>query len=358
VIAGQNKRFFSDDVAEKIRDFQRLVGHGIDMLSDSEIAELQSIVGSHGRTVNEFRNLLAHERRLSKDKRGPEPYLNYRETTKRAVDAEKQSELTLKPSVVSNDQEYVETKILHVEDLHIDESYQRSDVLNKSVVNRIAANFSLVRCNTIVVGQRIDGSLWVVDGQHRLLGARKAGVEMIPCAIFKSNGPEHEATVFYDLNKTRTGMNAYSVYKAMLIQREPKTVAIQILLQKYGFRIGNGSLHSFKAASAIREVYEQGVLDKVLCLIRDISEEDTADRWTKMLSQSHFIQSLGIIYSSKTFTVDESRMRIVFTRMSELEYQRLASSYAGATGGRAKRIAPALIENYYNKNLRIGRIDV
>lgn len=253
--------------------------------------------------------------------------------------------------VFANDQELVSSRNLHIESLRIDPSYQRSDFLNKNVINRIASNFSFVLFNALTIGERPDGSLWVVDGQHRYYGANKAGRDIVPCKVFQSSGPQQEAGVFYDLNKTRTSINAISMYRALLRQREVTTVAIQLLLETHGFSIGKSGKRAFGAASAIREVYKRGVLNDVLQTISDSFGDGSSVRWKMMFAQSHFIQMLGLIYQVKGNEIDGARMSLVLARMDEKMYARLSSGAAGTTGGRAKRIAPAFIDEFYNKNL-------
>ena len=253
--------------------------------------------------------------------------------------------------VFANEQELVGSRDLQIENLKIDASYQRSDFINKSVVNRIAKNFSLVLFNALTVGERADGSLWVVDGQHRYYGAKAAGVPVVPCKVFRSSGPEQEAGVFYDLNKTRTSINAISMYRALLRQNESTSIAIQALLDKYGFTVAKKGKRAFAAASALREVYRRGVLGDVLQAIDDAFGDGSSARWRAMFAQSHFIQMLGLIYQIKGKEIDKARMSLVLARMDEKTYARLSASAAGTTGGRAKRIAPAFIDEFYNKNL-------
>jgi hypothetical protein len=263
----------------------------------------------------------------------------------------------LRPDITSaanpNFGEVVATREIEITTLNIDPSYQRSDFLNMTVVNKIGSEFSLVRFNVLIVAQRLDGSLWVVDGQHRYFGAKKAGQTTVPCRVFSSQGPQQEASVFYDLNKTRTSINAISMYRALLRQDEVTSVAIQALLDKYNFAIGKGGRRAFQAASAIREVYKRGVLDEVLKVIDQSFGDGSTQRWRMMFAQSHFIQMLGLIYQQKKDEIDSERMTLVLARMDEKAYGRMSSSSAGTTGGRAKRIAPVFIEEFYNKQLSV-----
>lgn len=246
--------------------------------------------------------------------------------------------------------------MVSVDKLNIDASYQRSGYINKSLVRAISHDFDEMLFGILTVGKRSDGTLWVVDGMHRLLGAKDAGKASVLCVIFDSSGAEHEAEVFYNLNTKRTGVNCISVYKALLTQREEVTVAIQRLLEQYGFGIGR-NMGQFGAANAIRQSYKAGVLDRVLKVISE-SFGSGSDRWKWMFGSSHFIQMLTFVYTKYGEFIDDTRMITVLHRMHQDEYQRLASQHAGTTGNRAPRIGPAFVSEYYNCGLRKNRIKV
>jgi len=72
------KRYFNDGEAEAIREYLGKLNKGIDLLSDSDVLALQGLVGTHGKSVQEFRLLLGVERRKSRALIGDAPYLNFR----------------------------------------------------------------------------------------------------------------------------------------------------------------------------------------------------------------------------------------------------------------------------------------
>lgn len=247
------------------------------------------------------------------------------------------------------------TSSVALSELQIDQSYQRSDYINKKIVNCIARDFDPVLAGVITVGKRVDGSCWVVDGQHRVLGARKRGVESLHCIVFESRGPEHEAERFYELNTRRTGINSISMYKSLLAQREETTLHIQQLLEKYGFAIGKRT-REFAAASAVRETYKAGVLDRVLHVIHESFGGDSKS-WKLMFGCSHFIQMLALIYRRHGEEIDDARMALVLARLGYGDYQKLSSRFAGTTGNRSAKIAPEFINAIYNHRLMKNRIN-
>ena len=76
-----------------------------------------------------------------------------------------------------------------IADLQIDESYQRSIDTgpSQSLVKRIARDWDWGLCQPLNVAKREDGSLWVIDGQHRLAAARDRGdIYDLPCVVIAS----------------------------------------------------------------------------------------------------------------------------------------------------------------------------
>ena len=128
-----------------------------------------------------------------------------------------------------------ENRKISAELLQIAESYQRTVVPSR--VNRIAKNLDPDAFGSLTVGERRDGSLWVVDGMQRLTAAIKLGIASVPCDVFKSDGPEHEARVFRLKNKERTGVTASSLFRAQLVEKDEQSVEIEAIVRKAGLRM-------------------------------------------------------------------------------------------------------------------------
>lgn len=108
-----------------------------------------------------------------------------------------------------------------VDCLKIDHSYQRGQISHKKVA-RMAAAWSWRACGTLTVAQRNDGSMVVVDGQHRLLAATAAKIKSLPCMVHTANTLKDEASTFLEINTGRTPVNALCKWRAeCAIGREP-----------------------------------------------------------------------------------------------------------------------------------------
>lgn len=98
--------------------------------------------------------------------------------------------------------------------LMVHPAYQR-DLIERKALD-IAAAWSWVGCGALVVGRRC-GELWVIDGQHRLMAAkRRSDITLLPCLVFDTEDIKQEARGFIDLNTGRKPINAFARQKALL----------------------------------------------------------------------------------------------------------------------------------------------
>lgn len=128
-----------------------------------------------------------------------------------------------------------ENKKISVDELNISDAYQRTVV--KARVNRIAKNLDQDAFGSLTVGQRADGSYWVVDGMQRLMAARKLGIAMVPCDVFQSEGQEHEARVFRLKNRERTNVSAVALFNAQMTEGDRQTLEIAEVVKRAGLKL-------------------------------------------------------------------------------------------------------------------------
>jgi hypothetical protein len=128
-----------------------------------------------------------------------------------------------------------ENRKIGVDELNISDAYQRTIVPAR--VNRIAKNLDQDAFGSLTVGQRNDGTYWVVDGMQRLTAARKLGIAMVPCDVFESEGQEHEARVFRLKNRERTNVTSIALFRAQLTEGDRQTLEIASIVKKAGLKI-------------------------------------------------------------------------------------------------------------------------
>jgi hypothetical protein len=131
----------------------------------------------------------------------------------------------------------------------------------KLIAKKIAKDLDQDAYGSLTVGQRADGSYWVVDGMQRLTAARQLGIGMVPCDVFESKGPEHEARVFRLKNKARTNVSACALFRAQLIEGDPQTVEIAGAVKEAGlglrFDSGTHGWPFVKAVVSLERAYKK-----------------------------------------------------------------------------------------------------
>lgn len=138
--------------------------------------------------------------------------------------------------------------------LRVDSRYQRD--LKLSRVISLVSEWSWVSCGALIVAKRADESLWVVDGQHRLLAAqRRSDISTLPCVVFSVSEVEDEARNYERANSNRGSMKGHDLFKSRLFSRDPIALAVNDLVAASGRRIG--------AQSSPKEVNCVGLLYKL-----------------------------------------------------------------------------------------------
>jgi len=124
--------------------------------------------------------------------------------------------------------------------INIDHTYQRAGINNGRVL-KIAKDWSWVACSVVVVAQRPDGSYWAVDGQHRVLGARKRpDITELPCLVFVVEKIEEEAAAFVELNTMRGPVKSIDAFKAKVLAGDPVALEIDRMVRSEGYSVGKG----------------------------------------------------------------------------------------------------------------------
>jgi hypothetical protein len=125
-------------------------------------------------------------------------------------------------------------------ELYVDHAYQRGNI-NELRINEMAANWDWVLCGALSVSIR-DDKWYVMDGQHRKLGAdKRSDIKKLPCMVFNLNSQQHEASAFVGLNRQKTAINGVDHFKAMVVSGDEIAIRLKSVLDKSGYKITNNS---------------------------------------------------------------------------------------------------------------------
>jgi hypothetical protein len=135
--------------------------------------------------------------------------------------------------------------------LKIDHDYQR-DAIGRAKVLAIAGQWCWVALGVLIVARRPDGSLWVMDGQHRKLASdKRADVHTLPCLIFDATDRTYEARAFLDINTGRRPMSTLDRFKSLVMAADSHALAAKQLVEADGYKFASHGDFSLKCVGAV-----------------------------------------------------------------------------------------------------------
>jgi hypothetical protein len=139
-------------------------------------------------------------------------------------------DLPLSEAQIDGPKDQVELQWVETAKLHVDDRYQRlvSD-RGRRTIRKLIAEFDFAKFGAIVVARTEDGSLTILDGQHRALAAIALNIGWVPAAITKAE-LQDQAKSFVAINANRTGVQAIDKYRARVTAGEPAAVELSEIL--------------------------------------------------------------------------------------------------------------------------------
>jgi hypothetical protein len=149
-------------------------------------------------------------------------------------------------------------KLIKKELLNIDGEYQREKTSQMRIIE-IARDWDWKLIGAISVVLRDDGSYWVYDGGHRTRASfMRDDVFSLPCMVFKVASKKYEAKAFYGANKMKKNVSSIDSFKAALVAEEPDSVAINNLIDRYGYRVSdNDSKFNFRGVNTLKILFSR-----------------------------------------------------------------------------------------------------
>lgn len=191
--------------------------------------------------------------------------------------------------------------------LQVDDSYQRKHKHQK--VLKLAQAWSWAACGTIIVALREDAEWFVVDGQHRVLGAKlRDDIKLLPCMVFDMDSLPEEARAFINANTNRKAMTMVDRFRALIKADDHKALVISELVASAGRVVQSGSnARSFTAVDALNRCLQEDeqTMRRVWPLINEVC--GTNNKITQSLI-------MGVWYLEKRLRPGES---LVTTRWRE-----------------------------------------
>lgn len=180
--------------------------------------------------------------------------------------------------------------VVALDELHIDESYQRP---LQNHVKIIARDWNSTKCDPLKINFREDGNLYVWDGQHRLEAARLRGIKYLLCDITVGLTQEQEAELFGCQGMGIKKPDPYDIFKANVCAGEEIDTAIKDMCDIYDLVVNrnNKKAGNLSCLTLVRDIFKKGdekYFDWVLELLHKA-------RWNEF-PQSHCHRIVNSLY--------------------------------------------------------------
>jgi hypothetical protein len=122
----------------------------------------------------------------------------------------------------------------------VDPAYQRAtdNETSQSLIRKIARFWDWNLCQPLSLTRRADGTVWAVDGQHRLAAAKLRGdIPHLPCVVARYDTVADEASAFVALNRQRKPLTAVDLFKAALAAGDPEAGAVMDAITSSGLSL-------------------------------------------------------------------------------------------------------------------------
>lgn len=154
---------------------------------------------------------------------------------------------------VDIDELHAQSKIrpVVIEQLQVDRSYQRDP--SQRLVELLSEDYDIISAELLLISDRgdrnggdVQGGLFIVNGQHRTLAARKAGMTKLDARVVDLTEVDDPARIeakFRLRTNVRVGDKSLERFKAQVRSRDPESLAIVQILAKFDTQIKIGRAH-------------------------------------------------------------------------------------------------------------------
>jgi hypothetical protein len=252
-------------------------------------------------------------------------------------------------------------KEVAISDLNIDPQAQRT--LNEKRAQHIANHLVREAIGSIVVSQRIEGDLYIVDGQHRWRACALAGIPTIRADIHHGLTQAQEAILFLIKNRESHKPRPIDEYHVGLTGGVPLFVDTDRILKKHGLALGSSSTNNVGAVSGVLQItdrYGASVFDRTLSIAEDAWGR-SAESWDGMLlgGIGMFLGRHGDLVDDKELARKMERMGSAAKWRSEILSQSSRGGFNNSGTGSRVSTAYRMVANAWNKGRKAeNRIEI
>lgn len=244
---------------------------------------------------------------------------------------------------------------VRLENLKVSAFAQRN--FESARAKKMVKEFIYEAVSTIVVSQRTDGSVYIVDGQHRVYACMQRGIETLVAEVRYGLTEQEEAMLFLLKNKESRNPNSRSEYKVALTAGISEFVETEAVLSKLGLRVSSNSKGGVGAVTTIVDItqkYGPEVLERTLTVAEEAWGRE-AGTWAAAL-----LAGLGMFLGRHGDGVDDEQLAKRLEKKNAAKWLADVSmrcTSGGGGGGVRTRVFYELIVDEWNKRRTKNRIE-
>lgn len=230
-------------------------------------------------------------------------------------------------AIASEDIGAGEVAWMETADLWVDPLYQRPP--RRDIIKEIGDDFRLSVCGLLAVNFRdtqFGQRAMVIDGQNRLYGAKRAGVEVIRCEVWRGLHVWQEADLFWRRNRDRSAVSALNQHRAEVIARKREALEIARITSGHHLNLVNRpGPGSIRAVAAVRDIYRAGGEEGLELVLGTCEAAFPGERhqWN-----GHVLRAVHLIYS-KFRSHENFSPRAFVSRLKTIELSEIRRSGLG-----------------------------
>ncbi len=260
-----------------------------------------------------------------------------------------------KASTIENFHETSVIEEISLEALNIDRSYQRDP--SQSLVEDIAAHWDEVASELVLVSNRGNGQgLWLVNGQHRSLAARKLGHETIWARIVDLSNLKDPAAVEAELRlklNVKLGDRPLERFKAQVRAGDEDSLKIVKIMEKFDTQIASKmGGEGIGAISTVEAIFGQDPTGALLVETLEIIRDSFARLTGKVVSAA-MLKGVAWFIEKHDAEVDRGRLHEKIASVGIEAIHRKAVTMQSVMGGSMWMNYYRTLVDIYNDGLHV-----
>ena len=240
---------------------------------------------------------------------------------------------------------------LRLDSLRVPPAGKAQRAFREAKSDRIAAEFDINSFGIPAVC-RVNGTNWVVDGQHRVSGIQKCGYakasDTIECEVYEGLSIAEMARMFLGRNRS-TPVTPFERFAVAVTAGYPTEVAITKIVESLGLKVGypktDGNVYSVGALRRVYDRYGADTLERVLRVLRD-AYENRAAGLTRQL-----IDGVGLVIATYAALDDKLLVEALGMQPHGVHsVQRRAEEYRESLGRQVPECVAAAVVDVYNRH--------